>query len=356
MKIITVIGARPQFIKAAVVSKQMQKYSTITERIIHTGQHFDRNMSEVFFNQLEIPRPSYQLSINGGNHGYMTGRMLIEIETILVDEKPDLMLVYGDTNSTLAGALAASKLHIPVAHIEAGLRSYNMNMPEEINRILTDNVSSYLFCPTTASIDNLIKEGFDQKKDVSILKMGDVMQDSVEMFSKLAVKPESLEIDRPYILATVHRAENTDNIERLKSILEALNDLHNNFAPVILPLHPRTRNIIESNNLRLDINIIDPVGYLEMLWLLKSSSLVLTDSGGIQKESFFFGKPCVTVRDQTEWVELIEVGANILTGADAGVIVRTVKQEFGKTIIDNNNLFGGGTASSKIVKFLSTLN
>lgn len=353
MKVLTIIGARPQFIKASVVSKAILDQSGISETIVHTGQHFDANMSDIFFEQLGIPKPDYQLNIHGGSHGEMTGRMLMEIEGVILNERPDRVMVYGDTNSTLAGALAAAKLNIPVAHIEAGLRSYNMRMPEEINRILTDQVSDILFCPTEVAVDNLKKEGFVDKP-VQILNVGDVMQDSAMFFAQRAVQPAGLEPHEGFILATLHRAENTDDPVRLASIAQALNEINKNVAPVVLPLHPRTRGVVERLGLTLDVKVIDPVGYLEMIWLLQRCELVLTDSGGVQKEAFFFGKACVTMRDQTEWVELITCGANVLVGASTDSIINAVRCNHGRSIIDPHNLYGGGQASSKIANYLST--
>ncbi|MEN5143116.1 non-hydrolyzing UDP-N-acetylglucosamine 2-epimerase [Pseudomonas juntendi] len=352
MKILTIIGARPQFIKASVVSRAIGQCSQLNEVIVHTGQHFDANMSDVFFEQLEIPRPNYQLSISGGSHGSMTGRMLIEIEKVIEKERPDRLLVYGDTNSTLAGALAAAKLHVPVAHIEAGLRSFNMLMPEEINRILTDQVSDVLYCPTQTATENLRREGFDSKP-VEILQVGDVMQDSALLFSQLAVPPADVKSKEGFILATLHRAENTDDPARLASIVNALNDIHTTVAPVLLPLHPRTRGVISKLGIELKVNTIDPVGYLEMIWLLQRCAVVLTDSGGVQKEAFFFGKACVTMRDQTEWVELISCGANILVGADTDSIVEGVRNNYGRLVSDTDNLYGGGQASHRIAQHLS---
>ena len=353
MKILTVIGARPQFIKASVVSRAIQNSSVLEEKIIHTGQHFDANMSNIFFDQLGIPKPDYQLDINSGSHGSMTGRMLEQIEKICLSEQPDRLMVYGDTNSTLAGALAAAKLHIPVAHIEAGLRSFNMQMPEEVNRILTDQVSDILFCPTDTAVSNLKNEGFD-KKPVQVLNVGDVMQDSSLFFSERAVKGSSL-VDVPnegFILATLHRAENTDDTTRLKSIIDALNYIHENIRPVILPLHPRTKKVVKSLGLKLSMRVLDPVGYLEMIWLLKHCDAVVSDSGGVQKEAFFFKKPCVTMRDQTEWVELIKHGVNILAGADSQKIIQSTQIMLGKVIEDPLNLYGGGHASQNIVNIL----
>lgn len=352
-KILTVIGARPQFIKASVVSKAIQEVDGLTEVLLHTGQHFDANMSDIFFDQLAIPRPDYQLDIHGGSHGDMTGRMLVDIEKVMLQEKPDWVLVYGDTNSTLAGALAAAKLHIPIAHIEAGLRSFNIKMPEEINRILTDQISRILFCPTDSAIVNLKREGFEHKP-IEVLKVGDVMQDSAEFFSQQATQPQGFTLADGFILTTLHRAENTDNPERLAAIVKALNHLHKNIASVVLPLHPRTRNLITEQGLTLDVHLIEPVGYLEMIWLLQRTGLVLTDSGGVQKEAFFFGKACVTMRDQTEWVELIEVGANELVGADMDAIIEAATRNLGRIVKDEHSLYGGGVAAEKIVKVLST--
>ena len=354
MKILTVIGARPQFIKASVVSAAIEKTAGLEEKIIHTGQHFDANMSNIFFDQLGIPKPHHQLDINSGSHGAMTGRMLEAIEQICLEEKPDRLMVYGDTNSTLAGALAASKLHIPVAHIEAGLRSFNMRMPEEINRILTDQVSDILFCPTGTAVKNLKNEGFDQKP-IQVLNVGDVMQDSSMFFAERAVKGEALK-DVPennFIVATLHRAENTDDPARLKAIVDALNYIHKNILPVILPLHPRTQKVVKSLGLQLEMLVLEPVGYLEMIWLLKNCNAVVSDSGGVQKEAFFFKKPCITMRDQTEWVELIENGVNVLAGADTQKIIEFTQAMLNKTIEDPFNLYGGGKASQNIANVLA---
>ena len=350
-KILTIIGARPQFIKASVVSRAIAKISILDEIVLHTGQHFDPNMSEVFFDQLDIPKPDIQLDIHGGSHGEMTGRMLIEIEVAIKQYRPDRVLVYGDTNSTLAGALAAAKLHIPVAHVEAGLRSFNMQMPEEVNRILTDQLSDLLFCPTAAAVENLKNEGFESKQ-AQVLKVGDVMQDSALLFSQYALPPNEIEGSQGFVLATLHRAENTDDPERLASIVRALNAINRDIAEVILPLHPRTKAAIAAQGLSLEVNVIDPVGYFEMLWLLKHSALVLTDSGGVQKEAFFFGKPCATMRDETEWVELVDTGVNVLVGADEQAIVEQVRMNIGRTIKDEHSLYGGGQASKKIVQHI----
>lgn len=331
----------------------------LTEVIVHTGQHFDANMSDIFFDQLGIPKPHYQLDINGGSHGDMTGRMLIEIEKVLLEEKPDCVMVYGDTNSTLAGALAAAKLHIPVAHVEAGLRSFNMQMPEEVNRIITDRMSNILFFPTQAAVNNLQKEGYPfvaaSGQEQRIEKVGDVMQDSAELFVTCAAKPANFELNNGFILTTVHRAENTNDPERLTNTLEALNQAAET-APVVLPIHPRTRNIITDLDLNTEnLTLIDPVGYLEMLWLLRRCGLVVTDSGGVQKEAFFMGKACVTMRDQTEWVELIEVGANELVGADKDKIIDAISRNLGREVKDESALYGGGVAAKRVANKLKEM-
>lgn len=356
MKILTVIGARPQFIKASVVSAAISNTEGLEEKIIHTGQHFDANMSNIFFDQLGIPKPHYQLDINSGDHGSMTGRMLEAIEKICLEEKPDRLMVYGDTNSTLAGALAAAKLHIPVAHIEAGLRSFNMRMPEEINRILTDQVSDILFCPTEIAVKNLKNEGFDQKP-VKVLNVGDVMQDSSMFFAERAIKGQSLNNvpEKDFIVATLHRAENTDDPTRLKAIVNALNYIHHHILPVVLPLHPRTKKVVQSLSLKLEMLVLEPVGYLEMIWLLKHCNIVVSDSGGVQKEAFFFKKPCITMRDQTEWVELIEHGVNVLASADTQKIIEYTQSMLGTEITDPFNLYGGGQASQNIVNVLASI-
>ena len=386
MKILTVVGARPQFIKAAVVSRAIMEHNQflvdgflsldtdqqrqletknqklITELIVHTGQHFDTNMSDIFFDEMQIPRPDYNLAINGLGHGAMTGQMLEKIEEVLLNETPDWVLVYGDTNSTLAGALAAVKLHIPVAHVEAGLRSFNRKMPEEINRILTDQISNILFCPTKTAVQNLKNEGFDQQPSTInhqlVLNVGDVMQDAALFYKDLAKKPDFTKNQKlktsDYVLCTLHRAENTDDPHRLRSIFAALDEIAEE-KTIILPLHPRTRQKLETINYQpktKNLLFIDPVGYLEMIWLLEHCSLVLTDSGGVQKEAFFFGKACVTMRDQTEWVELIDAGVNELVGADREKIVAAVSCNFGRKVDDSNCLYGGGKAAEKIVEYL----
>ncbi len=356
MKIITIVGARPQFIKAAALSREFAKHSTIEEIIVHTGQHFDANMSDVFFEEMEIPKPKYNLNINSVGHGAMTGRMLEGIEKILMEENPDLLLVYGDTNSTIAGALAAKKLHIKVAHVEAGLRSFNMEMPEEINRILTDRISDYLFCPTQTAVDNLMKEGYTNI-DCKIINSGDVMQDAANFYALTSEKKATISktIDLTnFILCTLHRAENTDNPNRLSAIIEALNEI-NLTTPVVLPLHPRTKKIILGLGLTLNFKTIDPVGYFDMIELLKKCSLVMTDSGGLQKEAYFFKKNCVTLRDQTEWVELIENGVNVLVGADKNSIIKETKTMLAKSSNFSIDLYGSGKACERIAMELTKL-
>lgn len=351
IKILTILGARPQFIKAGSVSREIGKHKEIEEIIVHTGQHYDANMSNIFFDEMKIPKPDYFLGIGGKSHGAMTGQMIEKIEEVALKEKPDWIMVYGDTNSTLAGAIVASKLHIKLAHIEAGLRSFNMKMPEEVNRILTDRVSNILFCPTDTAIQNLKNEGYENL-DCKVVKSGDVMQDGAMFYKNLAVKP-NFEIKNDFILCTIHRAENTDDENRLKNIFEALKEIAQE-KQVILPLHPRTKKILE--NLKLDIQnltIIDPVGYLEMVWLIDNCDFVMTDSGGLQKEAYFFEKQCITLRDETEWVELVDCGANTLVGADKEKIIEAYRSN-SKFNIQNStlDLYGGGKASGNIIKEL----
>lgn len=355
-KIVTVIGARPQFIKAAAVNREIQSRQGIEEILVHTGQHYDANMSDVFFDELNIPRPQYNLDIHGVGHGAMTGRMLEGIEQILFDEKPDVLMVYGDTNSTIAGALAAKKLHIPVAHVEAGLRSHNMRMPEEVNRILTDRISDYLFCPTDDALLNLRREGFDNL-DAQVHKVGDVMQDAALFYASRAKRPGGVP-EKEFVLCTIHRAENTDVSNRLALIFDELRSCSASM-PVVLPLHPRTKAALKREDISTEgITLIDPVGYLEMVWLLQHAGVVCTDSGGLQKEAFFFGKPCVTVRDETEWVELVENGLNRLAPPiQRGVILDSIRlaHETAASINFNQNLYGNGEASKRIVDMLSAI-
>lgn len=357
-KIMTIVGARPQFVKAATVSRAIMKHNKkspenlLKELIVHTGQHYDTNMSDIFFEEMEIPKPAYTLGIGGGNHGAMTGRQLEKIEEVLLQEKPDYVLVYGDTNSTLAGSLAAAKLHIPVLHVEAGLRSFNMKMPEEINRIITDQVSSVLFCPTRTAIKNLQKEGFENRS-CQVLNVGDVMYDAAMYYASKSKKPQSLSNDLGnYALVTIHRADNTNNVERLTSIVHALNEI-NLSTPVICPVHPRTKKVLLDLPIQPTFLMIDPVGYFEILWLLQNSSFVITDSGGLQKEAYFFNKHCITMRDQTEWVELIEAGVNKLVGASKECIVNEASRikslTHSKTSF-GDKLYGDGNAAEIIVK------
>jgi UDP-GlcNAc3NAcA epimerase len=350
MKLVTVIGARPQFIKAAAVSRRISSAGTIREVIVHTGQHFDANMSDVFFSELDIPAPAYHLGIGGGNHGAMTGRQLEKIEEVLIAEKPDWVLVYGDTNSTLAGALAAAKLHIKVAHVEAGLRSFNRRMPEEVNRVLTDHVATILFAPTQTAIQNLSNEGIRS----GVHLCGDVMYDAAMFFKNRAQEPrwfKTLGLSLGgFVLATIHRAENTDDAGRLSSILSGLARAG---LPVVLPLHPRTRARLTAggNKVPANIHIVEPVGFLEMVWLEVACRMVATDSGGVQKEAYFHGKPCVTLRDETEWVELVETGWNVLAGADAEKIAKLISSA--KPPAMRTELYGDGDAASRIVRVLS---
>ncbi len=357
MKILTIVGARPQFVKAAALSRALKKHDSIKEIIVHTGQHFDKNMSDIFFKEMEIPKPKYNLNINSISHGAMTGRMLEKIEELIIIEKPALILVYGDTNSTLAGALAAKKLHVKVAHIEAGLRSFNIKMPEEINRILTDRISDYLFCPTENAITNLTNEGYSYE-EFKIIKCGDVMQDAAYYYAKTSSEKSTI-ISRlkvsEFILCTLHRAENTDDPNRLKGIIYALNKI-NKQTPIILPIHPRTKKKISDLNIELNFKTIDPVGYFDMIELLKKCSLVITDSGGLQKEAYFFKKNCVTMRDQTEWVELLENNVNILVGANEDQIINGVNEMLSRENDFNLNLYGNGNACKIIAENLNNYN
>lgn len=409
LKIVTVIGARPQFIKAATVSRSIAQHNSlanvpnsITEVFVHTGQHYDDNMSQVFFDELEIPKPHYNLGIGSGPHGKQTGAMLSAIEEVLTQEKPDIVLTYGDTNSTLAGAIAASKLHILSAHVEAGLRSYNRKMPEEINRIVTDELSNLLFCPTQTAVTNLSKEGIggnqvDQLQGLDLINrqivfnVGDVMYDSI-LFNKSLAEKKSNIFDqlglsnysgRPtdYCLATIHRPENTDSELNLTQILEAFTQITATTGTrVILPLHPRTRNKVEEfepekkfnlltstcnpNSSSNTINIIDPIGYLDMIQLERHAYAILTDSGGVQKEAYLLGVPCITLRNETEWVETLDAGWNTLTGPDTQKILDAFGTIFhwdrqgpplkqSRTRTNPISPFGDGKAAGKIVHIIS---
>ena len=363
-KILTVIGARPQFVKAAVLSRlvRTERYrDSIQEFLVHTGQHYDANMSEVFFSEMEIPAPDANLGIGSGNHGQMTGLMLMRLEELILENKPDILLVYGDTNSTMAGALAASKLHVPVAHVEAGLRSYMMEMPEEQNRRLTDNLASYLFCPTQTAIHNLEVEGIRPSEEGKpsadhkrVSMVGDIMLDaSLHYRGKSSKAAETLVggLPRPFCLLTIHRAENTDDLTRLRAIVEGINEAsETNF---VFPIHPRTRKVLEGNGLAFGkhVRLIDPVGYFEMLALENACSFVMTDSGGVQKEAYFFEKPCLTIRDSTEWVELVDAGWNTLVGAERAAI-RTALGEV-KAPVEHPLLYGRGEAAVAIADTLA---
>ena len=390
MKICTIIGARPQFIKAAAVSRAIAAHnrevsrltpnpSLLTEIIIHTGQHYDDDMSAVFFRELEIPNPAYNLGIGSGGHGTQTGQMLAGIEDILLKEKPDWVLIYGDTNSTLAGALAASKLHIPIAHVEAGLRSFNRRMPEEINRVMADHLSTLLFCPSQTAVDNLRAEGIPSPLTSDplprtcasqiphpspftphVLIVGDVMADAFQFAAaKVSQKLDVLQRfkieEKRYYLATIHRAENTDDEQRLYNIMNAFSKIAENEI-VILPLHPRTKKILSDkiSTFNPALRIIDPVGYFDIVVLQKSALMILTDSGGMQKEAYWSKVPCITLRDETEWVETVETGWNVLAGADYDRIIQAVDTM--KPYMEQPPLYGDGHAAEKIIEALGVRN
>ncbi len=347
MKIVTIVGARPQFIKASALSREIRKHKEIKEIFVHTGQHYDKNMSEVFFQELDIPSPHYNLEVGSETHGKQTAMMIERIEPVLLKEKPDWAVVVGDTNSTIAGALAASKLHIKVAHIEAGLRSYNRSMPEEINRIATDHISDLLFVPTMNAINILIGEGL---KDKAVLT-GDIMYDSLKFYEKFLGTKNDEKFFKPrqtYFLATIHRQENTNNIERLTNIFKAFALIK---ETIVLPLHPRTRKYLEKLTVSDNVKIIEPTGYLNSLYLLKHCEKVLTDSGGLQKEAFYFKKPCITLRDETEWTETLIDGWNYVVGADIKNILDKVNAPVPEK---QNKYFGDGNAAIKIVQCLLT--
>lgn len=373
LKIVSVIGARPQFIKAVPVSKAIKEFnkkvkrpkSKIKEILVHTGQHYDYGMSDIFFRDLDLKKPDYNLNVGSHSQGKQTALMLERIEKILKREMPDLVLVYGDTNSTLAGALAAKKLNILTAHIEAGLRSYNMYMPEEINRIIVDRISDILFCPSKTSVKNLSLEGitnFASRKYPKVFYVGDVMYDAIlfyfdiakrqsDILKKLSLNPKG------YYLATVHRAENTDNLGRLSSILESLNNVAKNEAPVIFPIHPRTEKAMVSlrnKALTKFIKIIKPISYLDMLLLQKNAKAVLTDSGGVQKEAYLLRVPCITLRGETEWVETVKSGCNILVDTDANKIAKALRR-VSRSIVRPSQVYGDGNAGTRIVQILSLI-
>jgi len=376
IKIFTVIGARPQIIKAAAISRAIRsKFSKVIEEVIvHTGQHYDVNMSEIFFEELSIPKPTHNLSIGSGKHGAQMAKMIAGIENLIEEEKPNFILIYGDTNSTLAGALAASKIHIPVIHIEAGLRSYNKGMPEEINRILSDHVSTYLFPPTEIGLENLKKEGFtlNNKPPYSIdnpavFNFGDIMYDNSCYFSEIAEKKSdilsSLDIENEnFILSTIHRDNNTDNPKRLNDIFRSLLDISSKYGvKIILPLHPRTLKqknlhltdeLIEEINRSPNIKIIQPVSFLDMIQLERKAKLIITDSGGVQKEAFFFGKPCLILRPETEWVEIIEMGGGELCDADYDKIVTSFDKFISKKLDKQHSFYGDGNAAEQMLELI----
>jgi len=363
IRIITVVGARPQFIKAAAVSRAIAEHNrsrpgaVVLEKIVHTGQHYDERMSKVFFDELNIPQPEINLGVGSGGHGSQTGQMLEKIERILEEEEPDWCLVYGDTNSTLAGALAAAKLHIPIAHVESGVRSYNRQMPEEINRLVTDTLSSLLFCPTETAVRNLAKEGITS----GVHNTGDVMYDSVlyygekaessdtTLLARLGIRPEC------FFLATIHRAENTDDEQRLRNTMKALSDIGGPECPVILSLHPRTEKMLKVFGIKVGapaVKMIRPVSYLEMINLEKNAKVILTDSGGIQREAFFLGTPCIVLRDETEWIETVDVGATRLCGSDPDKIASAMSEVGKEGASSSTKFFGNGRASEKILSLL----
>lgn len=374
-KLITIIGARPQIIKAAAISRAIKHhfYNDFVEVIVHTGQHYDENMSKIFFDELKIPKPNYNLNVGSGKHGEQTAKMILGIETILENENPNYIILYGDTNSTLAGAIAASKIHIPVVHIEAGLRSFNKEMPEELNRILTDHVSTYLFPPTAAGVTNLLKEGFSTENsppythdNPKVVNVGDVMFDNSKFYSSLAQKDilNQLDLqDESYILMTIHRNHNTDDAVRLTNILESiLTIIEKHRLFVVLPIHPRTKTrIIEEGASELIqafmnnqfIKVIPPVSYLDMISLESNSKFIITDSGGVQKESYFFKKPCIILRSETEWVEIVEEKMAFIADDNKEEIIRyTEKIMSSNNELSMSNLYGDGNAAIRILEFL----
>jgi UDP-N-acetylglucosamine 2-epimerase len=363
IRIATVVGARPQFIKAAMVKRAIDDYSCkghkpkIEDFLIHTGQHYDYGMSDVFFEEMRMPSATKNLNINACNHGEMTGRMLIAIESELKSLRPDWVVVYGDTNSTLAAALSAAKLHIPVAHIEAGLRSYNRRMPEEINRVLTDHISNLLFAPTGTSVANLKKEGIS----TGVRNVGDVMYDAYLLFQQMAFDRSTIlgELNlkpKSYVLATIHREGNTSDYNRLSTISRALESIAKEKCPIVIPLHPRTRSALNHFKIKITpnshIRLIEPVGYLDMIQLESNAKIIFTDSGGVQKEAYFAGVPCVTLRDETEWVETVESGVNFLAGADINATVEAYEKALATDVKLADGIYGDGHAAEKIVDAL----
>lgn len=353
MKVASIVGVRPQFVKASVVSRELRKNHE--EILIHTGQHYDYEMNKIFFEELCIPEPDYYLGVGSGLHGYQTGEMLKKIEEILVNEKPDLVLTYGDTNSTMAGALAASKLGIKSAHVESGLRSFDRSMPEEINRILTDHCSDYLFCPTQNAVDNLKREGITQNVHLT----GDVMVDSLLFNKSIAETRSSILNDlklksKDYLVATIHRASNTDNKEKLQNIVEAFQELDQD---IVFPVHPRTVKLLKSyglyNKLNSSVIITEPLGFLDFVKLMNHARMILTDSGGVQKEAYILTVPCITLRENTEWIETVEDGWNILVGSNKDKIISTV-EEFKPSLESHTNRYGCGDSSRYIASAIET--
>jgi UDP-GlcNAc3NAcA epimerase len=359
-KIVTILGARPQFVKAAVLSRVISNHQDLEEIIVHTGQHYDSNMSAVFFEEMQIPNPKYNLKVNGLGHGAMTGQMMEKIEEILLIEKPEAVVIYGDTNSTIAGALTAKKLHIKVIHIEAGLRSFNMKMPEEVNRILTDRISDLLLCPTSSAIDNLKNEGFDELSNL-VVNCGDIMKDAVVYYSHTSAEKSSIISDlnlvsNEFVLATIHRQENTEDIAKLKAIFEGLERISKT-KQVVLPLHPRTKKILTDNALTYNLKFIEPIGYFDMLELLKNCNLVITDSGGLQKEAFFNKKNCIIAREETEWVELLDNGFARIVGSNSKDMMDAFEDFQNSTADFSIDLYGndvGEKMHSEIVKLLNS--
>ncbi|MGO9125749.1 MAG: non-hydrolyzing UDP-N-acetylglucosamine 2-epimerase [Terriglobales bacterium] len=359
MKVVSIVGARPQFVKAAVVSRALHRIPEIRPLLVHTGQHYDHEMSRVFFEELDIPVPDYDLGIGSGSHGDQTGQMLIAIEQVLSDVLPQAVIVYGDTNSTLAGALAAVKLHIPVLHVEAGLRSFNRRMPEEINRVLTDHASDVLFVPTDRAVANLRHEGIPQD---SIHRVGDVMYDAALLYAERAdersraLDPLGLTAGS-YVLVTVHRAENTDDERRLSVICGTLARISQSM-PVVFPIHPRTLKMLEKSGLKQSLHqlhLIGPVGYLDMVMLEKNARLIMTDSGGVQKEAFFYQVPCVTLRDETEWVELVELGWNRLAPpVSVEEQIKEIEASLSSPPAEQAQPYGTGDAGQKIAAIIAS--
>jgi len=358
LKILTVVGARPQFIKASVLNRLFLNSSDFEEIIVHTGQHYDDNMSNIFFNEMGIQKPHYNLNIQSKHHGEMTGLMMAEIEKIALIENPQCILVYGDTNSTLAGALVASKLHIKLAHVEAGLRSFNNFMPEEINRILTDRISNILFCPTQNAYNNLLNEGFQSFHDKKVVLSGDIMYDASLYYANQVQANESSKDFGKFVLCTIHRAENTDNDEKISTSFSSL-DILGKEITVILPLHPRTKaklqNLLGNFEIKFpNIKFLNPVGYLDMISFINECTFVITDSGGLQKEAFFMKKMCITLRDQTEWIELVDNGYNILCGISEFDIIQNCHKVLTVNVNFNKNLYGNGSCGEIILNELTS--